>query len=65
MRNMSCFTREPRDRDGTRSESDVRPRGRGSGRGVGRVSRGSRGTGRGYDNRGKREFDRQSGSDKT
>jgi plasminogen activator inhibitor 1 RNA-binding protein len=62
---MSCFNRETRDRDGPRSESDVRQRGRGSGRGLGRVSRGGRGTGRGYDNRGKREFDRQSGSDKT
>lgn len=59
------FNRESRDRDGPRSESDVRQRGRGSGRGVGRIGRGSRGTGRGYDNRGKREFDRQSGSDKT
>lgn len=59
------FNRETRDRDGPRSESDVRQRGRGSGRGLGRVGRGSRGTGRGYDNRGKREFDRQSGSDKT
>jgi len=62
---VSCFNREPRDREGNRSESDVRQRGRGSGRGVGRVGRGSRGTGRGFDGRGKREFDRQSGSDKT
>ncbi|XP_021930408.1 plasminogen activator inhibitor 1 RNA-binding protein-like isoform X3 [Zootermopsis nevadensis] len=59
------FNREPRDREGPRPDSDARQRGRGSGRGLGRGGRGSRGTGRGYDNRGKREFDRQSGSDKT
>ncbi|XP_069693136.1 SERPINE1 mRNA-binding protein 1-like isoform X2 [Periplaneta americana] len=60
------YNREPRDRDGARSDSDIRQRGRGSGRGLGRGGRGSRGSGRGgYDSRGKREFDRQSGSDKT
>ena len=58
-------------------ENNVRPegtgeggrgRGRGAARGIGltRGRGGMRGTPRGgYDNRGKREFDRQSGSDKT
>lgn len=58
-------SRDARDRDGPRPDSDVRQRGRGSGRGLGRGGRSSRGSGRGYDSRGKREFDRQSGSDKT
>ncbi|KAL2751494.1 plasminogen activator inhibitor 1 RNA-binding protein [Vespula maculifrons] len=40
-------------------------RGRGGMRGMGRGRGGSRGGRGGYDNRGKREFDRQSGSDKT
>lgn len=62
---MCHFSRETRDRDGPRPDSDVRQRGRGSGRGLGRGGRSSRGSGRGYDTRGKREFDRQSGSDKT
>jgi len=53
-----------RDREpGIRNDGDRAPRGRGGmGRGMGRGMRGGRG---GYDNRGKREFDRQSGSDKT
>ena len=53
-----------RDREpGTRGDGDRFPRGRGGlGRGLGRGMRGGRG---GYDSRGKREFDRQSGSDKT
>ncbi|XP_066585959.1 SERPINE1 mRNA-binding protein 1-like [Prorops nasuta] len=40
-------------------------RGRGGMRGMGRGSRGGPRGGRSFDNRGKREFDRQSGSDKT
>ncbi|GLG93556.1 hypothetical protein R5R35_003956 [Gryllus longicercus] len=62
------FVREPRE---NRPDGEFRGRGRGGsgigggGRGLGR-GRGMRGAGRGgYDNRGKREFDRQSGSDKT
>lgn len=54
-----------RDREpGTRPDGErFAPRGRGGmGRGMGRGMRGGRG---GYDNRGKREYDRQSGSDKT
>ncbi|XP_026289178.1 plasminogen activator inhibitor 1 RNA-binding protein isoform X2 [Frankliniella occidentalis] len=54
-----------RDRDSAPRGDGERfaPRGRGGmGRGMGRGMRGGRG---GYDNRGKREFDRQSGSDKT
>ncbi|XP_049847470.1 plasminogen activator inhibitor 1 RNA-binding protein-like [Schistocerca gregaria] len=64
------FNREPRDRDTARPEgTEGRFRGRG-GRGVfrggrgGPPMRGMRG-GLGYDTRGKREYDRQSGSDKT
>nr|CAD7396465.1 unnamed protein product [Timema cristinae] len=59
--------REIRDRgDGSRPDfGDSRGRGRGATRVLGR-GRGTRGGGRGtYDNRGKREYDRQSGSDKT
>ncbi|KAJ8889670.1 hypothetical protein PR048_009171 [Dryococelus australis] len=64
---QSDFTREPREpfREGPRYDfGDARGRGgRGGPRGMGR-GRG-RGTGRGgYDARGKREFDRKSGSDK-
>lgn len=51
----------PRRDFGNNESGDVRARGRG---GMGR-SRGGRGAGRTYDQRGKREFDRQSGSDKT
>lgn len=51
----------PRRDFGNNDAGDVRTRGRG---GIGRP-RGGRGTGRIYDQRGKREFDRQSGSDKT
>lgn len=53
----------PRREFNTNNEAggDMRSRGRG---GVGRP-RGGRGAGRIYDHRGKREFDRQSGSDKT
>lgn len=56
------FERRPfQDGDGPRDSG--RGRGMGTGRGVGRGrGRGGRG---GFDGRGKREFDRQSGSDKT
>lgn len=66
---LFCFSenREPREfrnsSETQRTEYGER-RGRGGMRGMGRGRGGPRGR-VGFDNRGKREFDRQSGSDKT